>query len=93
MVTLESNAKNNTVEKIIELIESFRKQVNYEPIGIRLTNCPQLCEGATQKIQLEIIYKMKGLRQIVSPCLSLDDVLAVHQALEKYCEKNNLQVC
>jgi predicted metal-binding protein len=85
---MKNNVVSPTSERIISIIKEHESKSKQRNILVRLKNVGG-CKGSEMKLQLHMLYDEKQFSQIVSDCLSLDEVRKIRKIVENFCKESN----
>jgi hypothetical protein len=88
---MKDDAVSLSTEKIISILNEHRSKSKQGHIQVGLENVGG-CKGSKMKLQLHTFYDGKPLSQIVTDCLSLDEIGKIHEIIESFCKQNTINM-
>jgi hypothetical protein len=88
---LSEDVVSQTSERIIAIINEHMKNVKKGGLAIRLENMLDECDPPKLKLRLHILNNGVQLSQIMSSCLSPDDIGKIQEKVENFCRMKQVE--
>jgi hypothetical protein len=72
---------------IVAIVREHQAKAKQKFVQVTLRNIGT-CKGTNMKLQLNISYNGKVYSQLVSDCLSPDEIGRIHETVEDFCKQN-----
>jgi hypothetical protein len=89
---MKEDVVNLTSQKIMLIIKEKLKETKGECIDYALENIFDECELPKLKLKLHIACKGICTSQVVSDCLSLDDISKIHDMMREFAKQNKVNI-
>ena len=83
---------NLTSQRIMSIIKEKLKETNGECIDYCLEHIFDECELSKLKLKLHIVCKGICTSQIVSDCLSYEDISKIHDIIREFAKHNKINI-
>jgi len=88
---MKTDVVSQTSEHIKAIIDKNIARAKEDCIKFRLENREDECEPPKLKLKLHIIHKEGQSSQIVSSCLSPDEIGKIQEIISQYCDMRKAQ--
>lgn len=89
---MKEDVVNLTSQRIMLIIKEKLKETKGECIDYALENIFDECELPKLKLKLHIACKGTCTSQVVSDCLSLDDIGKIHDIMKEFAKQNKVNI-
>jgi hypothetical protein len=88
---MNDDAVSQSSEKIITIISEFKKTTKADVFEVQLIKIND-CEPPKLRLKLDLLSEKAHLSQIVSDCLSPDDIVKIFESVHEFCKQSRVKL-